>query len=244
MGTPVTARPLDHVVDAILAPPPTGQYVAIANVHSLMMSRRSPDLSRAMRAAHIVTPDGMPLVWALRTLGHPEQERVHGMAVVDACLDRGRETGARHYFYGSSNETLDQIRRRLPDGVEAAGFHSPPFRPLTDAEISEDVDRILESAPTVVWVGLGAPKQELWMHRMHARLPGISLVGVGAVFDWLAGNVTKAPDWMQSAGLEWLYRLSREPRRLWRRYLWNNPAYLVLLGTQIAKERLIGASRR
>jgi N-acetylglucosaminyldiphosphoundecaprenol N-acetyl-beta-D-mannosaminyltransferase len=97
---------------------------------------------------------------------------------------------------------------------------------------------IRSSRANVVWVGLGAPKQELWMHRMHPHLSGISLVGIGAVFDWFAGNVTKAPDWMQRAGLEWLYRLSREPKRLWRRYIYNNPAYLVLLGRQLVSHRL------
>ncbi len=244
VGTGVSPRSLDDVVESILTPPPQGQYVAIANVHSLMMSRRSPALAEAMGEADIVTPDGMPLVWALRGLGAADQERVHGMAVVDACLDRGVRTGARHYFYGSSIETLDQIRSNLAEAVEVVGFHSPPFRPLTSEEVDEDVERIRRAEPTVVWVGLGAPKQELWMARMHPRLPGVSLVGVGAVFDWLAGNVTKAPEWMQRSGLEWLYRLAKEPRRLWRRYIWNNPAYLVLLGAQIVRTRVTSVSRR
>lgn len=238
VGTAVTAQSLDAVVVAILTPPPEGCYVAVANVHSLMMSRRSDALAQAMQQADIVTPDGMPLVWMVRATGHPDQDRVHGMAVVERCLRDGVSLDARHYFYGSSQDTLDEIRRRLPTDVKVVGTHSPPFRPLTEQEIEEDVERMLEARPTVVWVGLGAPKQELWMHQMHPRLPGISLVGVGAVFDWLAGRVTKAPEWMQRAGLEWLYRLSREPKRLWRRYVWNNPVFLLLAARQLVVRQL------
>ncbi len=142
---------------------------------------------------------------------------------------------------GSSPATLacpeSNLMTTYP-GLALAGTYSPPFRPLTDEEAADDAARILSSGAHVVWVGLGAPKQELRMARMHPLLAGVTLVGIGAVFDWFAGNVSKAPDWMQKAGLEWLYRLSREPRRLWRRYIWNNPAYLGLLGLQLARHKL------
>jgi N-acetylglucosaminyldiphosphoundecaprenol N-acetyl-beta-D-mannosaminyltransferase len=177
----------------------------------------------------------------LKGLGHDDQERVHGMALATRTIERGLASGTRHFFYGSSQETLDAMRSNLETdfpGIEIAGMYSPPFRPLTDDEAVADAEMIRSTGADIVWVGLGAPKQELWMHRMHPRLPGTALVGIGAVFDWFAGNVTKAPDWMQQAGLEWLYRLSREPKRLWRRYIYNNPAYLILLGKQLVGHRL------
>lgn len=241
VGTGVSPMSMAQTVAAISEPPAEGAYVAVANVHSLMMSRSNRELAAAMADADIVTPDGMPLVWALRGMGHEGQERVHGMALATNVIESGLERGVRHYFYGSSQETLDAVERNLRASyptIQLAGLYSPPFRPLTDEEALADAERIRQSGATVVWVGLGAPKQELWMHRMHPLLPGVTLVGVGAVFDWFAGNVTKAPDWMQRAGLEWLYRLSREPRRLWRRYIWNNPAYMFLLGAQLVKHRL------
>jgi N-acetylglucosaminyldiphosphoundecaprenol N-acetyl-beta-D-mannosaminyltransferase len=241
VGTGVSALSMDATVERVLNPPADGAYVAVANVHSLMMSRSNPALAAAMADADMVTPDGMPLVWALKGMGHSDQERVHGMALATKAIERGLGSGVRHYFYGSSPATLAALESNLlasyPE-LALAGTYSPPFRPLTDEEAAEDAARILASGAQVVWVGLGAPKQELWMARMHPLLPGVTLVGVGAVFDWFAGNVTKAPDWMQKAGLEWLYRLSREPRRLWRRYIWNNPAYLGLLGLQLARHKL------
>lgn len=241
VGTGVSILTLEDTVQRILTPPREGAFVAVANVHSLMTARSNPQLAAALTEADIVTPDGMPLVWALRGLGRREQERVHGMALAAATMEAGIDGGVRHFFYGSSPQTLDALRTNLGHAypnIQIAGTHSPPFRPLTDEETKDDARRILESGATIVWVGLGAPKQELWMHRMRPLLPGISLVGVGAVFDWFAGNVAKAPDWMQRSGLEWLYRLSREPRRLWRRYAYNNPAYLVLLGRQLLSHRL------
>jgi N-acetylglucosaminyldiphosphoundecaprenol N-acetyl-beta-D-mannosaminyltransferase len=241
VGTGVSAMSMADTVEAVINPQADGAYVAVANVHSLMMSRTNPQLAAAMHDADMVTPDGMPLVWALKGMGHSGQERVHGMALATAAIEKGLERGVRHYFYGSSQETLDAVADNLRSTyptIQLAGLYSPPFRPLTDEEALADAERIRQSGATVVWVGLGAPKQELWMHRMHPLLPGVTLVGVGAVFDWFAGNVTKAPDWMQKAGLEWLYRLSREPRRLWRRYIWNNPAYLLLLGKQLITHKL------
>jgi len=240
VGTPVSAITMDEAVAQILDPGQKGIYVAVANVHSLMTARSDRQLAAAMREADIVTPDGMPLVWALKGLGHERQERVHGMALSTRTIERGLVKKTRHFFYGSSPETLAAMRTNLEiefPGIQIAGMYSPPFRPLTDEEAAADAEMIRASGADVVWVGLGAPKQELWMRRMHPLLPGVSLVGVGAVFDWFAGNVTKAPEWMQRAGLEWLFRVSREPKRLWRRYIYNNPAYLVLLGKQLVDHR-------
>jgi len=240
-GTGISTTTCDRVAQTLLDPPAAGAMVAVCNVHSVMSARRDPGLRAALAGADLATPDGMPLVWALRAMGMPGQERVDGRHIFDATIRAGLERGTRHFLYGSTPETLGAIsgnlRRQYP-GIKIAGTHSPPFRPLTAGEVDADLARIRDSGAQVVWVGLGMPKQELWMHEMHPQLPGVSMAGIGAVFDWVAGNATEAPDWMQRVGLEWLYRLSQDPRRLWRRYIWNNPAYLVLLGVQVGRRRI------
>jgi N-acetylglucosaminyldiphosphoundecaprenol N-acetyl-beta-D-mannosaminyltransferase len=157
------------------------------------------------------------------------------------ALSRSANRGWRHYLYGSTPETLDTLKARIaefaPD-AEIVGSYSPPFRPATPEEDAADAARILAAGANVVWVGLGMPKQELWMYRIADQLPGTVVLGVGAAFDFLAGITKQAPPWMQRAGLEWLFRLSQEPRRLWRRYIWNNPAFALLAARQILATRL------
>ncbi|HLT96514.1 MAG TPA: WecB/TagA/CpsF family glycosyltransferase [Acidimicrobiia bacterium] len=236
-GTKVCLTTVREVSDALMTR--RGISVIIANVHSVMASRRDPALAEAIARADIVTPDGVPLTWALR-LDDLEAVRVTGIEVLTDVADRGRAAGIRHYFYGSTAETLEKIAGRLRSdhpGIEIAGLFSPPFRALTDDEIAEHAREISAAGAHIVWVGLGMPKQELWMQRIRPFLPEVSLVGVGAAFDWLAGNQPMAPQWMRDRGLEWLYRLSKEPRRLWRRYIYNNPAYLVLLGNRWLRAR-------
>lgn len=238
VGTAISATSVDETVALILDPPPEGLRVAVCTVHSVMTARRDPQLRGALESADVATTDGVPLAWALRLNGVRHQERVDGAALFDGAIERGLELGTRHYFYGATAETLDKLVAHLGSsypGLAVAGRHAPPFRSLTDSEFRGDLARIEAAAPDVVWIGIGMPKQEMWMARAEGLLPGVSLVGVGAVFDWVAGNVRRAPGWMQRSGLEWLYRLYREPRRLWRRYVWNNPAYLGLVAAQIVR---------
>jgi len=240
VGTPISATNLDETVAAILDPPARGLVVAICTVHSVMTARRDPVVRRDLEAADIATPDGVPLTWALRLTHAPGQPQVDGYRVFLRTVEVGLGRGVGHFLYGATPETLDalraELRRRYP-GVRVAGAIAPPFRPLTEDERRAHLGAVRDSGASVVWVGLGMPKQERWMQDARGELPGISLVGIGAVFDWVAGNVPKAPEWMQRAGLEWTYRLMREPRRLWRRYLWNNPTYLALLAAQVARHR-------
>jgi N-acetylglucosaminyldiphosphoundecaprenol N-acetyl-beta-D-mannosaminyltransferase len=188
----------------------------------------------------------MPLVWALRGMFNSNQQRVYGPDIMRQAFGRG--VGLKHYLYGSSENTLLLLQERLGrmfPSAEVVGAKSPPFRQLDDAEIGTDAAEILSSGATVVWVGLGMPKQELWMHRVVTKLPGVTVIGVGAAFDFIAGTVPEAPQWMQKSGLEWLYRLAKEPRRLWRRYLWNNPWFLVLVTSQVIRTRWkVGNSAR
>ena len=244
VGIPISTTSYEEVLQAISARPrDRGVYVAVCNVHSVMSARRDAALRAAIVEADVGTPDGVPLVWALRWTGYPEQERVYGPELMRKALAESKQLGWKHYLYGSSQETLDRLLAAIdqfaPD-AEIVGAVSPPFRELSSEEQEDALAEIRASGADVVWVGLGMPKQELWMQRVQQSLPGGALLGVGAAFDFLAGTVKQAPAWMQRAGLEWLYRLIQEPRRLWRRYIWNNPAYLVLFGWQVLRYRLGG----
>lgn len=241
VGTGISVAGLDETVDLILRPGDDGLMVAVCNVHAVMSARRDPSLNAALSTADIATADGMPLVWALRSFGTPDQERVDALRLFTATVEAGLAEATSHFFYGSTDAVLDRIisdlEQRYSDLV-VAGTLAPPFRALTPREMRDHIEVIRHSGADVVWVGLGMPKQEYWMAEARTNLGGVALVGVGAVFDWLAGSMPKAPQWMQGAGLEWLYRLSREPRRLWRRYAWNNPAFLVLFAAQLTRVRL------
>jgi N-acetylglucosaminyldiphosphoundecaprenol N-acetyl-beta-D-mannosaminyltransferase len=245
-GLPISMTSYDEVLQVIdRRPDDAALVIAFCNVHSVMSARRDSDLSDALRATEIATPDGVPLVWTLRRTGRTDQERVYGPDLMRLALVDAQDRGWKHYLYGSTPETLELLQSRIKDFAPAAtivGAYSPPFRPLTPEDEAADCERIRSSDADIVWVGLGMPKQELWMHRMSEQLPGVALAGVGAAFDFLAGTVQEAPAWMQSAGLEWLYRLAREPRRLWRRYVWNNPAFVFLVMRQLLQLRLRGAS--
>ncbi len=245
VGTPISITTFDDVQE-LLATPRTDRatVVAVCNVHSVMTARQRPELSEALRQADIATPDGMPLVWGLRAFGRNQRERVYGPELMRRALVDQKSTH-RHFLFGSTPETLDKLQtviRRLNPDVHIVGAVAPPFRALTQSEEDEVLEEIRRSGASVIWVGLGMPKQELWTYRVKNRLPGVTLLGVGAAFDFLAGTKSQAPSWMRDSGLEWLHRLLQEPRRLWRRYLWNNPAFLVLLALQVVKER--GLRRR
>jgi N-acetylglucosaminyldiphosphoundecaprenol N-acetyl-beta-D-mannosaminyltransferase len=211
-----------------------------AAVHLVMVAQEDPDTARAVRRA-LAVPDGVPLVWALRALGHKQATRVYGPDLMALYCERSAQTGTTMFLYGGrSEEALDQLieslRERYP-GLRIVGGWSPPFRELTDAERDEVAQRINASGADVVWVGTGQPKQEKWMAEMRGRLDAPILAAVGAAFDFHAGLVPQAPDWMQRVGLEWCYRLAREPRRLWRRYARYNPRFVAAFARQYAAHR-------
>lgn len=242
VGTPISMTHYDEVLDLVdKRPDDAATVVSVCNVHSVMVARKDPALAAALAASEIATPDGVPLVWTLRRTGRPDQQRVYGPELMRRALQQGADRGWHHYFYGSTDETLEKLMAAvatLAPGASIVGYEAPPFRPLTAEEQTAALARIRDAGTDVLWVGLGMPKQELWMHEIRAELPGVAVVGVGAAFDFLAGVKPQAPPWMQRAGLEWLFRLATEPRRLWRRYLWNNPAFLVLMGKQLVMHRL------
>ncbi|MGH2811585.1 MAG: WecB/TagA/CpsF family glycosyltransferase [Actinomycetota bacterium] len=215
------------------------RYVCVGNVNNVMYSRRDPSYLELMNRADLVTADGVPLVWGLKLLGAGKAVRVYGPELTRWVLDAAESRGIPVGFYGASADTmaklLGRVRSRWPR-LEIAYSHSPPFRSLSREEDDEVVRAINDSGAKILFVGLGCPKQEIWMAGHAARLKSVML-GVGAAFDFLAGTKPQAPSAMQRAGLEWLFRLASEPRRLWRRYLLNNPLFVVLFGAQVLRDR-------
>ena len=204
-------------------------YISACPVSTVLACLDSPVARRAVNRAGLVTPDGMPMVWLLEAAGFRHATRVYGPDLMAACCERGVGFGWRHYFYGGAESVPERLAENLQarfPGLQVAGAYSPPFRPLTSSEDAEIVARINAAAPDLVWVGLGSPKQDLWMAEHRALLDAPVLVGVGAAFDFFTGRVRQAPRWMMRLGLEWFFRLLQEPRRLWRRYLIGNPRFV------------------
>jgi len=233
LGIPLALTDYEATLDWIDAAVAHGHrgYVCVAAVHTVMACQDDPALRAAVLAADFTVPDGQPLVWALRALGHPLPDRVYGPELLDRACARAAVSGRRFYLYGGRTqgalvELARTLRLRHP-GLQIVGGQAPPFRPPTDAEDEAIAADIAHSRADVVWVGIGVPKQEKWMARMRERLDAPVLVGVGAAFDFHAGLIPQAPAWMQRAGLEWMFRLAQEPRRLWRRYLRYNPRFVT-----------------
>lgn len=217
----------------------TSCYIIAANVHVVMTGFWQPSYQTIINQASLVTPDGMPLVWAMRWLGVKEQTRVYGPDLMLACCDRATQEQIPIYLYGSTESTLEKLQHQLQQkfpNLIIAGSHAPPFRPLTEAEETEDRQRIQASGAKIVFVSLGCPKQEQWMARQQGKLKAV-MIGVGAAFSFHSGEVSQAPRWMMKLGLEWLYRLTQEPQRLWKRYFINNPTFLILLARQVFLEK-------
>ncbi|MDQ6884420.1 MAG: WecB/TagA/CpsF family glycosyltransferase, partial [Candidatus Dormibacteraeota bacterium] len=213
------------------------EYVCICNVHSVMECRRSEATRHVFNAAGMVTPDGMPLVWLLRMAGQRHVSRVYGPDLMLAVMERSPKAGYRHFFYGGGEGVADQLRdrliRRFP-GTRIVGTLTPAFGSVDALATPETAAAINATGADIVWVGVSSPKQDLWMSRMRPALEAPVLIGVGAAFDFHAGRIRQAPGWMQRAGLEWLFRLLHEPRRLWRRYLVDNPWFVL----EVAAQRL------
>jgi N-acetylglucosaminyldiphosphoundecaprenol N-acetyl-beta-D-mannosaminyltransferase len=227
-------RALDWIDAAVAAG--ARAYVCVAAVHTVMESREDAELRAAVDGAAFTVPDGQPLAWALRALGHEIDGRVYGPELMARACQRAARSGQRHYLYGGRDgDALARLRARLEErhpGLRIAGGHAPPFRELSEPELDAIAAEINAAQPDVVWVGIGVPKQEKWMAAMRSRLEAPVLIGVGAAFDFHAGLIPQAPAWMQRAGLEWLFRLAQEPRRLWRRYARHNPRFVAAFARQ------------
>jgi N-acetylglucosaminyldiphosphoundecaprenol N-acetyl-beta-D-mannosaminyltransferase len=214
--------------------------VAFCSVDTAVQCQRNHELAAAINEFELASPDGMPLVWLSKLAGVKDIERVDGPNSMLAICEQGVALGYRHFFYGSTEETLTALEGRLQalfPGIQIVGSFSPPFRPLAEAESEDIAYRINSAKPDIVWVGLGMPKQELWVAQNAWRLEAPVILAVGAAFGFTAGLVRRAPRWMQRSGLEWAFRLSQEPRRLWKRYLLGNPYFLWLVARQLVWRR-------
>jgi N-acetylglucosaminyldiphosphoundecaprenol N-acetyl-beta-D-mannosaminyltransferase len=217
------------------------EYVCVAAVHTVMESREDPALRAAVAGSAFTVPDGQPLAWALRSLGHDIRARVYGPELMARSCARAAASGQRHFLFGGRDAAaVEQLRARLVErfpGLTIVGTIPGLFHEQSDPERDAMAAEINAARPDVVWVGIGVPRQEKWMAAMRSRLAAPVLVGVGAAFDFHAGLVPQAPPWMQRNGLEWLFRLRQEPRRLWRRYARHNPRFVAAFARQWWRER-------
>ncbi|WP_336966283.1 WecB/TagA/CpsF family glycosyltransferase [Sphingobium aquiterrae] len=235
LGVPVSVTSPDRCLEDIVrwSSDNFGRFICMRDVHGVMRARRDAELARAHDNAAIVAPDGAPLALIGKFRGLPVK-RTTGPDLMDMVMDKGRQTGLRHYLYGGTPGVADQLKTvfeaRYP-GCRIVGTYCPPFRPLTEDEEDMVLQDIADSDAQLVWVGLSTPKQELWMLRTAARTE-TTMIGVGAAFDFHTARIKRAPLWMRNCGLEWAHRLWSEPRRLWQRYLVLAPlfVFLVLFG--------------
>ena len=212
-------------------------YVCVTGVHGVIEAQDDEQFRKILNASFLTTPDGMPTVWLGKIHGFSEMTRVYGPDYMVAVCERSVAKGYRHFFYGGKDGVAEQLRdtlvARFP-GLQVVGTYTPPFRPLNEAEEAALYDQVASLKPDILWCGLSTPKQERFMDAYGKRLPVKLMVGVGAAFDLLSGNLDEAPDWMKQSGLQWLYRLIKEPKRLWRRYLINNPRFIWLTSLQLS----------
>jgi N-acetylglucosaminyldiphosphoundecaprenol N-acetyl-beta-D-mannosaminyltransferase len=216
----------------------TQHYVCITGAHGVIASRDDPTLRDIHNSAGLVTPDGMPLVWMSHALGYKRTRRVYGPDLMRALSGVSARRGYRQFYYGGAETVAERLANTLAvtyPGLQIAGYHCPPFRSPTPEEDEAIISQINAAKPDIVWIGLSTPKQEFWMASHMGRIEAPVMIGVGAAFDFLAGLKPQAPVWMQRRGLEWLYRLSTEPRRLWRRYATIVPRFLVLAAWQLMR---------
>lgn len=232
LGVPISVVNMSSAVDSICRWIEAGdnRYVCATDMHSVMQAQVNPEHMTALSKAAMVVPDGMPIVWVSRTRGEATIERVSGPDLMLPVCRMAAQNGWRQYFYGGAEGVAEAVgqnlARRFP-GTVIAGTQCPPFRELSAFETEAAIDEIVASKPDVIWVGLGCPKQEIWMSRNIERLNGAVAIGVGAAFDFHSGRIPRAPAWMRKIGLEWLFRLSSEPGRLWRRYLLMGPRFIM-----------------
>ncbi len=215
-------------------------YVCICNVHSVVTASQDDDFFRVISEADMATPDGAPVAWMLRKIGYSKQQRINGPDFMWRYCELAASRDESIYLYGGMQGTLDLLQMRLRaafPGLVIAGAYSPPYRDLSVDEDYSAVEAINASGAGTVWVSLGCPKQELWMAAHRGRINAV-MIGVGAAFDYHAGTIRRAPQWMQNAGLEWFYRLASEPGRLWKRYLVTNTLFIFGATKQLIRHKI------
>jgi N-acetylglucosaminyldiphosphoundecaprenol N-acetyl-beta-D-mannosaminyltransferase len=240
LGVGVSAINLPQAVALILEAVQTNHkgYVAVTGVHGVSEAQTDPEFRRILNRAFLNTPDGMPMSWVGRLQGFHEMNRVYGPDLMHQLAAASLRGKVRHFFYGGSTGVAGSLKEKMESrfpGFIVCGTYTPPFRALNAQEESELIRQMSECRPDICWVGLSTPKQERFMAEYLPRLPVKIMIGVGAAFDIHSGRVKQAPFWMQRSGLEWFFRLVQEPKRLWRRYLVNNPLFVLRIIAQFTK---------
>lgn len=228
---------IESIMNLALSPQKKSTHVHFANAYSVVLADSNPSLAEVFSSG-VCFPDGKPVVWAMKMLHRSRSKWVHqvrGPSFFEEFMRSGVEPGVRHYLLGSTDETLARLTRELPNripGVQIVGVSSPPFRHVSDEEWQAELARIKDTDADVVWVGLGTPKQDLIAQKLSQFMPS-TYICVGAAFDFSAGNLRHAPNWMQRTGLEWLFRFMQEPRRLWKRYIFGNARFMATVAVQL-----------
>jgi len=234
------AEVVDHVENWIAGRGPLAalrcRQVVVTGFHGLWAAHQDSRLRDILNAADIWAPDGIAPILVAHLRGMKDAQRAPGLEIMQQFFGRAQARGYSSYFYGDTDPVLRSLREKLErvyPGHRVAGMYSPPFRPLTPAEDGEVIDRINAARPDVLWVGLGTPKQDQWIHARLDRLQVPVAIGVGAAFGFMAGAVRRCPEWMGRLGFEWVYRFLKEPRKLWRRDLIDGPRFLVSLALEL-----------
>ena len=224
-----------------------GNYIAVCNAYDAVMCMKDKNVRKAVNNSSITVADGISMVKMANIYGYPLRKRVYGPELMNEVLKDGIDKGYKHFFYGTTNETLKKLNENLHSkysGINIVETFSPPFRPLTEQEDNEIVDLINQSGADIVWVGLGTPKQQLWMCEHKDKLNVPVMLGVGAAFDFAAGTAKQAPKWVGDAGFEWFYRLCTQPCRLWKRYIVYNFIFLIYALKQIVVDLFMNRVKR
>ncbi|HSY35858.1 MAG TPA: WecB/TagA/CpsF family glycosyltransferase [Acidobacteriaceae bacterium] len=248
LGVNVSAIDLDRAVemaDRWIAGKNRG-YICVTGVHGIMEAQSDSELQHILNHAFLNTPDGMPMSWVGHLQGFSKMDRVFGPDLMASLCEISVERNYRHFLYGGETGVAELLKEKLESrfpGLQIVGTYTPPFRGLTAQEEEEIFDRLQVLRPHILWVGLSTPKQERFMARYIDRLQVPLLVGVGAAFDYHTARISDCSDWIKRAGLQWLHRLLQDPKRLWKRYLKNNPAFLWRIALQLCKLKHYPASR-
>ncbi len=247
MGTELYAGDLEGAVAAVIerALARQGGYASLTGVHGLTLAQRDPGLRHALHEAWMNFPDGAPVAWRQRRNGTAGAKRIAGPDLMPRVIDHGRQHGLRHYLFGAMPGVLARLEQNLLErfpGAQIVGTSSPPFRAMNAPEERVAVATIAAASPHIVWIGLGTPKQDLWMHRLSPDLEGVLAMGVGAAFDFISGNRPRAPMWMQESGLEWVHRMVHDPIKLAPRYAAANTVFIASTIAEVTRDT-VGAAR-
>jgi N-acetylglucosaminyldiphosphoundecaprenol N-acetyl-beta-D-mannosaminyltransferase len=248
MGVNVFVGTVDEAADTLIARALSGKggYASFTGVHGITLAQRDPGLQHALRCAWMNFPDGAPVAWRQRRTGVRGAQRVAGPDTMPLVVERGREHGLRHYLFGATPDVLEGLEQSLlarSPGALIVGASSPPFRAMTAPEERKAVATIRAAEPHIVWIGLGTPKQDLWMHRLSPDLGPVLALGVGAAFDFLSGNRRRAPVWMQDSGLEWLHRVTQDPVKLVPRYVAANSLFIASTLADLTRRHTVDSAR-